>query len=178
MSEYFSTWRLNAFACVLGGVLILAGIGFCVRQILNTDGWPLGSDIAVYLHAASAVGNDQSPYSQAPGLDPYPYPPLFAEFINLITKVLGTGKGMLVWALSGLALLVASVAIMARAFSPKLPIGVVLLLGGIFTISHIARNETFHGQVKFGFLGGSRRGSLAARSQHRRRVSLVFCYRY
>lgn len=149
LSEYFPDGRLNILACLAGGVLVFAGFAISVHQILNTAEWPLGSDIAVYLHAAAAVGSDQSPYSPAPGLDPYPYPPLFAEFINLITKVLGTGKGMLLWALSGLALLLASVAMMSRAFVPKLPVGIVLLLGGIFAISHIARNETFHGQVNF-----------------------------
>jgi hypothetical protein len=135
--------------CVVGTALILTGFGVSTYSILKTDGWPLNTDIAVYLHAANAVASDVSPYSQAPGLDPYPYPPLFAEFIGVLTKVVGTGKGMLLWALSGLVLLVASIMLMARAFSPKLPIGLVLLLGGIFTMSHIARTETLHGQVNF-----------------------------
>jgi hypothetical protein len=144
---------IQVLLAIIGGVLLVVGLGLAVRKILTFENWPEGTDISIYLAAAKAIAHDQTPYFPAPGTDPWPYksayPPLFGEFVNLLTGVLGTGRGWIVWSLTGPACLFASVVLMTRSFKPKLPVAVVLLICGAFATSHIFRNETFHGQVNF-----------------------------
>ncbi len=153
LRTFFESHRVNTVALVVGIGFLILGIALALRNILAFENWPQGTDIGIYLDAAKAVAQGQSPYFPAPGTDPWPYkyayPPPFAEFVNLLTPVLGMGLGWIAWAYVGLLCLIASVFIMARAYDPKIPIGFLVLLSGIFAMSHIARIETLHGQLNF-----------------------------
>jgi hypothetical protein len=149
----FESSRANAVALVSGSVLLIVGIALALRGILVYENWPHGTDVGIYLDAANAVAKGQTPYFPAPGTDPWPYkfayPPPFAEFTYALMPILGTGYGWVAWAFTGLVLLIACVLMLSRSYDPKIPLGFVVLLCGVFATSHIARIETLHGQLNF-----------------------------
>ena len=135
---------------IVGFSLGILAVFFLLRKIVEFGIWPDGTDISVYLTAARGVLLDETPYKfSVQYQDPYPYPPLFAELIALLTKALGFGTAWIFWVLAGLLAFLSAILVMARGFQPKLPIEYTVLLCGVFLMSHIARTDLFHGQANF-----------------------------
>lgn len=142
--------RARRPALVAGLSVGILAVFLLLRKIAGYEHWPVGTDISVYLTAARGVLLGETPYQfSVQYQDPYPYPPLFAEFIALLTKLLGFGRGWVFWVLMELVAFVSAIVVMARGFQRKLPIEYTVLLCGVFLMSHIARNDLFHGQANF-----------------------------
>jgi hypothetical protein len=140
--------RLTLFGAALV-LMALAGI-WVWRQAASNADWPAGADIGLYLDAAASVVNGESPYAGSEmNLHRYPYPPLFADFMALLTIIFGRELAGFVWMAAGAGFLIASVLIMTRRFGFTLPYHWALLAAGILMMGRTGRSDLMHGQLNF-----------------------------
>ena len=139
----------------IGLALIAVGIVLMGRKIYLDQTWPAGTDISVYLSALKNIAAGLHPYSDVQA-HPFAYPPLFVEVLSLLYPLLSDGKWWAVWSSLTFIQLIAALVIMMRGFgekpSEKLSWGVVALLCGVISVSHLTRSEVFHGQADFTIL--------------------------
>lgn len=137
----------------IGVSLTIVGLALVAHKILQAPGWPLRTDLQVYLMAADAIGRGANPYDLSQyGRDPYAYPPLFAEIILGLRTFLGETRAWIVWPAMMAASLIAAFWWMLRRFGQDLSYGWVALASGLLLIGYIPRADIFHGQPSMALL--------------------------
>jgi hypothetical protein len=145
-------FRLStAVRLAIGLALIGLGAFLIARKIYQYPNWPDGTDISVYISAVRNMSNGLNPYGDAV-VHPFAYPPLFAELLSLFYPFFSDGKLWAFWASFTFVELIAALIILMRGFDEKMPWSDIAIICGIISVSHLTRNEVFHGQADFSVL--------------------------
>jgi hypothetical protein len=135
----------------VGAAGILVSIGWIVREFGYNTNWPEGTDMGLYLAAADAVSAGQSPYTNA--FHRYPYPPLFADFLAVLAAVLRDPVAVtFVWVAVSVVAAIVSIALVCKAFGPRIAIPWIVFFSGVVLLGRSARTDLYHGQLNFPLL--------------------------
>jgi hypothetical protein len=137
---WFSRIPKAAGILLAGGLFVLL-----VLQALAATCEGDGNDPASYLQSADALWHGDNPFATD---SPFPYIyPLFLALVITPLAILPCPAAALIWAFTGLATLVGTLAIIRRQARAQLPS--VLLLGLCFVYFDVIQNNFVNGQINF-----------------------------
>lgn len=174
------TWIDNArparWLVLFAGVALMgASAAWVIKQIIAHPEWPAGVDMGLYLRAADAVSHGTSLYAGDAGeFHRYPYPPLFADVLALLTALLGDQLAAFVWMGAGGVFLVAALFLIMRRFGFSTPVHWIALIAGALLVGRSGRAEIYHGQVNFALLLLLVAGLMCWRSGRARLASVLW----
>src|SRR5690606_28604845 len=97
-----------------------------------------------------AILQGRSPYApSAEAFHRYPYPPLFADVLAVLTALFGHAGAAGVWIVLQAVALVAVAVLLTRRGGVSLAIPWVVLICGALFVARAARSDLYHGQLNF-----------------------------
>lgn len=157
--DWFQSSTVSKIVWVVAGLLLAVSAFLIYRTIHGDPYWRNSTDFAAYLKAANFVKHGQNPYdinNWTPAFfygtdtvrDQYSYPPLFAEFI-LVLSLPSDDFAHGLWLFINIALFSGTALLLLRGFGIKVPYQWVALVVGLVGISYIVRDDLYHGQANF-----------------------------
>lgn len=134
-----------------GGLLLILAAIVTIRAISLNPYWVETTDIGIYITAARAMLQGESPYTQATIAEGlrfgYVYPPMLALILTIPISIFGDTATRWLWSGATALAFATSLVLLLRNFGPPVSWPLVILILGIAFNTRAVRVNVYHGQL-------------------------------